>query len=67
MLSLIFGNLDEDLEVVKVKDSRLEELGIHQGAVIRIIAKLNSGFIVKVGDTRISLDINTVKKVYVKC
>ena len=82
MLSLFFGNLDEDLEVVKVKDSRpkelgiyqvmkardlrLKELGIRQGVVIRIIAKLDSGFIVKVGDSRIFLDINTVKRIYVK-
>lgn len=66
MFSLIFGNLDENYQVVKVKNSRLEELGVHQGVIVKIIAKLNSGYIIRIGDSRLSLDIDTVKGVFVK-
>lgn len=66
MFSLIFGNLDENYQVVKVKNSRLEELEVHQGVNIKIVAKLNSGYIIRIGDSRLSLDIDTVKGIFVK-
>lgn len=66
MFSLIFGNLDENYQVVKAKNSRLEELGVHQGANIKIIAKLSSGYIIRIGDSKLSLDIDTVKGIFVK-